>query len=258
MAWSNTWKKKLYMPGQKEVFALSRSKIDLFIQCPKCFYLDRVHGVSRPSIPAFLLNSAVDELFKKEFDIHRAAKRAHPIMEQYGIDALPFQHPDLEEWRHNFTGVRTVHQPTNFELFGAVDDIWINAKGELHVVDYKSTSKDEAITLEDKWKAGYKRQVEIYQWLLRQKGFAVSDTGYFVYANASKDREAFDGKLEFDVTVLEYVGDTGWIEDVIFNIKKVLDSEVMPAPHMDCEYCEYVMRRNRYEPAEGDTITIEM
>ena len=247
MAWNSTWKKKLYIPGQKEVFALSRSKIDLFIQCPRCFYLDRVHGISRPQFPAFLLNSAVDELFKKEFDIHRAAGRAHPIMEQYKIDAIPFRHDDLEGWRHNFTGVRTVHGPTNFELFGAVDDIWINAQGELYVVDYKSTSKDEAITLDDKWKEGYKRQLEIYQWLLRQKGFKVSEKGFFVFANARKDRKAFDGKLEFDVTLLEYNGSTEWIEDAILRKNRVLDSENVPASNPDCENCDYVTRSREAE-----------
>ena len=257
MAW-NSWKKRLYTPGQSALFALSRSKIDLFVQCPKCFYLDRVFGVSRPQFPAFLLNSAVDELLKKEFDIHRAAGQAHPIMSRYGVDAVPFQHPDLEEWRHNFTGVRVVHTQTNFELFGAIDDLWVNPKGELHVVDYKSTSKDEEITLDDKWKEGYKRQLEVYQWLLREKGFAVSDTGYFVYANGRKDRAAFDGRLEFDVTVHEYAGDTRWVEDTVFRIKEVLDSRKTPAAAPECEHCQYVAKRAKFDDAEGRQLTIEM
>ena len=50
---------------------LSRSKIDLFVECPRCFYLDNKLGIKRVQFPAFLLNSAVDALFKKEFDIHR-------------------------------------------------------------------------------------------------------------------------------------------------------------------------------------------
>lgn len=239
MAWNN-WKKKLYIPGQSETFALSRSKIDLFLQCPKCFYLDRVFGIARPQFPAFLLNSAVDELFKKEFDVYRLKKDAHPIMKEYNIDAIPFVHPDLDQWRHNFTGVRTNHIPTNFEIFGAVDDIWVNPQGELFVVDYKSTSKDDVITLDDKWKEGYKRQLEVYQWLLRQKNFIVSDTGYFVFANGQKNKNMFDAKLEFEITLLDYVGDTSWIEDTLFKIKETLDSKKIPESNVDCEYCKYV------------------
>ena len=36
-----------------------------------------------------------------------------------------------------------------------------------------------------------KRQMEIYQWLLRKNGFKVSDTGYFVYANGITDARSF-------------------------------------------------------------------
>ena len=103
-----------FEPESKEPFKISRSKIDLFWECPRCFYLDRRLGIKRPSMPAFTLNSAVDHLLKKEFDIHRAEKEAHPLMKKYKINAVPFQHPDLEKWRHNFSGIRFIHQPTKF------------------------------------------------------------------------------------------------------------------------------------------------
>jgi ATP-dependent exoDNAse (exonuclease V) beta subunit len=59
------------------------------------------------------------------------------------IDAIPFAHPELEKWRTNFTGVQALHKPTNMLVTGAVDDLWENARGELIVVDYKSTLKAE-------------------------------------------------------------------------------------------------------------------
>ena len=245
MAWNN-WRKKLYTPGQTEIFALSRSKIDLFLQCPKCFYLDRVHGISRPQFPAFLLNSAVDELFKKEFDTYRIEGKPHPIMKQTDLDLKPFVHPDLDSWRHNFTGIRTIHEPTKFEIFGAVDDIWVDSKDQLFVADYKSTSKDEEITLDDKWKEGYKRQIEVYQWILRQNKYNVSDMGYFVYANALKSNDVFDNTLKFETTLLSYEGDTSWIEDTLFKIKETLDSKKIPDHNSECEYCLYNQKRNEY------------
>ena len=90
-------------------------------------------------------------MLKKEFDIHRVAKTAHPLMEKYGIDAVPFEHPDMEKWRDNFTGVQCHHKPSNFIFTGAVDDIWINSKNELHVVDYKATSKDGDVGIDAEW-----------------------------------------------------------------------------------------------------------
>lgn len=219
---------------------LSRSKIDLFVECPRCFYIDNKLGTARPPGYPFNLNSAVDELFKKEFDIHRKKGTPHPIMEEYGVDAVPFQHDDIDIWRENFKGVQVQHEPTGFTVSGAVDDIWVNKKGELHVVDYKSTSKDERITALDKdWHAGYKRQMEVYQWLLRQKGFDVSSVGYFVYANAGKDKEMFDNRLDFEVTLIEYKGDDSWIEWKLADIKTCLDDERVPSSGKDCDYCPY-------------------
>lgn len=234
---------KLYTPGAKEPFKLSRSKIDLYVECPRCFYLDRRLGVSRPSIPSFTLNSAVDYLLKKEFDILRQNGAAHELMKQYHVDAVPYSHPDLDTWRENFTGVQALHQPTQLLLFGAIDDIWINPQGQLLVVDYKSTSTEKEISLEDRYKQGYKRQMEIYQWLLRQNDFDVSNTGYFVFANAGKNRTQFDGRLEFDLSILSYTGNADWLEPVIFQIKDLLDSDALPGFSPDCEYCTYTKSR---------------
>jgi len=87
--------RNVYDPEKAEAFKLSRSKISLFLNCPRCFYLDRRLGIGRPPGFPFNLNSAVDALLKKEFDLHRAKEKAHPLMEKYGIDAVPFQ---VREW----------------------------------------------------------------------------------------------------------------------------------------------------------------
>lgn len=224
----------------EEPFKLSRSKVDLFFECPRCFYLDRKLGVGRPPGYPFSLNSAVDTLLKKEFDIHRAKQESHPLMKEYDLDALPYQHADLDKWRDTFVGVQYLHEPTGLMFTGAVDDVWVNPKGELIVVDYKATAKDGEVSLDAEWQDGYKRQMEFYQWLLRQNGFKVSDTGYFVYVNGKTDREAFDGKLEFDVRLIPYEGDDGWIEDILLKIKKTLESDEVPNPGDDCDYCRYV------------------
>ena len=229
----------MYQKGSSEPFKLSRSKVDLFVECPKCFYLDRRLGVGRPPGYPFSLNSAVDTLLKKEFDIHRSKKKAHPLMEQYGIDAIPFEHQDLDKWRENFVGVQTIHEPTGFLLTGAIDDVWITPDEELLVVDYKATSKSGEVSLDAEWQDGYKRQMEFYQWLMRQNGFKVSDTGYFVYANGDADKEAFDGKLEFDVKVIPYTGKDSWIEPKLEEIKNTLESDEIPEAGTDCDYCLY-------------------
>jgi len=233
--------RNLYDPRSSKPFKLSRSKIDLFIECPCCFYLDRRLGVGRPPSFPFTLNSAVDALLKQEFDVHRVNGTRHPLMEKYGVDAIPIPHDDLDKWRNNFTGIQFLHQPENLLVFGAIDDLWQNPQKEYIVVDYKATAKAEEITALDKdWHDGYKRQMEIYQWLLRQNGYRVSDTGYFVYCNGKADRMAFDAKLEFDITLIPYKGSDQWVDGIIVEIHRCLNSDEIPEASKDCDYCAYI------------------
>ena len=220
---------------------LSRSKIDLFIECPRCFYLDNKLGTKRPGMPSFNLNIAVDELFKKEFDKHRKAGTKHPIMDEYKVDVVPFQHKDMDKWRENFEGIEHTHEETGLVISGAVDDVWLQPDGKLCVVDYKATSKDGKIeSISDSpWEDQYKRQIGVYQWLLEKNGFDVSSTGYFVYANGSKDEDGFDNKLIFETTLIEIEGDTSWIESTLVKANECLGGEEIPDTGANCEFCPY-------------------
>ena len=233
--------KNLFDADSDQPFKLSRSRLEDFIKCPRCFYLDRRLGIARPPGYPFNLNSAVDHLLKKEFDIHRGSGEKHPLLEKYGVDARPVSHEELDKWRENFKGVQYLEPKTGLLVTGAIDDLWINSKGEYIVVDYKATSKEEEINaLDQDWQIGYKRQMEMYQWLLRKNGLKVSDVGFFVYCNGKTDCDKFDCKLEFDLTLIPYKGDDSWVEDTIVDAHKCLCSKNIPAPTPDCDYCNYV------------------
>ena len=241
----------IFNPESKTPFKLSRSKIDLFMECPQCFYLDRRLGIGRPPGFPFTLNSAVDSLLKKEFDLYRKDQTIHPFIEEFGIDAIPYQHKDIDTWRNTFKGIEYLHTPTNLLITGAIDDIWINPKGEVIIVDYKATSKTSEVNLDAEWQRGYKRQMEIYQWLFRKNGFDVSPTGYFVYCNGDTGKPYFDKKLEFDIKVIPYTGDDSWIEGALQDIKKCLMSDKIPEMNPDCDFCNYrknaVMAKIKHE-----------
>ena len=220
---------------------LSRSKIDFFMECPRCFWVDNKLGTKRPGFPSFNLNIAVDELFKKEFDIYRAEQTPHPIMETYNIDAVPFQHKDLETWRDPFVAITHKHESTGMVISGGVDDIWVTPANKLIIVDYKSTSKEGTISeLSDSpWDQQYKRQLGIYRWLLEQNGFTVEETGYLVYANADQSQPEFRDTLSFETTLVTVQTDVGWIEQTLLDIKTCLDQETIPTIGDRCEFCPY-------------------
>lgn len=233
--------RNLYSPGSARPFRISRSKIDRFVECPRCFYIDRRLGTDRPPGFPFNINSAVDKLLKTEFDAHRAAGTPHPLQASYGIDAIPAAHAEIDVWRANFKGVQFHHEPTNLVITGAIDDLWIDSTGRYLVVDYKATAKSEPVTtMEAAWMDGYKRQMEIYQWLLRRNGLEVSDTGYFVYCTGRPDAPAFDARIDFDVHVIPYEGNDDWVEPTIVALHECLNRDEIPEAGADCDYCAYV------------------
>jgi hypothetical protein len=236
-------------------FKLSRSKIQNYLDCPRCFYIDRRCGTDQPPGFPFTLNSAVDTLLKRDFDGYRAMGKPHPMMIEHGINAIPFSHPDLDEWRQNFKGLQYLHEPSNFIITGAIDDLWINRAGELMVIDYKATSTSKEITLDEEYRQSYKNQMEIYQWLLRQKDFTVSDTGYFVYCNGDTTKDSFDARLDFNISVIPYHGNDSWVEPTLMEIKDCLTRDCIPSPSDCCAFCQYWAAVKKHVDGQGDSVT---
>ena len=219
---------------------ISRSKVDLFIECPLCFWLDQKSKVKRPSGPPFSLNIAVDHLLKNEFDGSRG-KDVPERLAREGLAFVPTAHPLLPRWRENFKGV--TRQYRGIEFFGAIDDLWHDMFGVHYVVDYKATSKADEVSLDADWQIAYKRQVEFYQWLLRGNQLEVSNQAWFVYANGIKGDGSFDDQLAFKTKLISYDGDASWIESTLDSLIECLASELPPLESADCSYCQYVAKR---------------
>jgi len=140
---TNSRKKKLYIHKKNELFELSRSKIQLFLECQKCFYLDRSekYRISRPSGPMSYIPTAIDLLLKKDFDKYRKLKSAHPYFKKYNLNFVPYEHNDIELWQNNRKGIRHHHLDTNFLVYGAIDDCWFDTmNNQIVLADYKTTA----------------------------------------------------------------------------------------------------------------------
>jgi hypothetical protein len=115
-------------------------------------------------------------------------------------------HEKLDDWRETFRRRAGAAQATNLLVFGAVDDLWVSPERGSHRRRLQGDRKDREVSIDSDWQISYKRQMEVYQWLLRQNGLPVSSTGYFVYTNGRMDLDGFFNKIEFKTKLIPYTG----------------------------------------------------
>jgi hypothetical protein len=229
-----------------EIKKLSRFAVEQSMQCERCFVLQYKYKISLSSLP-FTLNSAVDNLCKNEFDYYRANGKPHPIFLEHGIDAVPFNHPEMDNWRQNFKGAYFLNEDKGYKFGGAVDDIWIKPNGELIIADVKCTSKNvfdwESTYSKYDYAKGYQRQLEMYQWVFRSLGFPVTDEAYLVYFNGLKNEPMFDQQLKFELHVIKLDCSDAWVEDAIIHARSLLDMNDLPPQSSKCDKCNYLKKR---------------
>tara|TARA_B100000315_G_scaffold12696_1_gene11991 strand:- start:668 stop:1558 length:891 start_codon:yes stop_codon:yes gene_type:complete len=271
----------IYKPNQKEDFSISRSKVENFIKCSRCFYLNLVRGLMEPDCPKMTLNTLTDTLLKKEFDSCRKKNTSHRILKKYKLNHIvPYKNDNfakdeygkvvkkykgkkneqsvklLDAWRDFRYGVRRRFKNTNIILYGAVDDIWFNSKNnELIVADYKSTQKEESIKQEtyfdDQYKKGYKFQLDFYAYLLKgQKEINgidndISNDAYFLVVNARGLEKSFDGKMIFEEKLIRHTIDDSYLEDTIENMIVTINSTKIPPSERMCKNCAYARQRSK-------------
>ncbi len=225
---------------------LSRSTVERYINCPRCCFLEKNYKIKPPSLP-FTLNIAVDNLCKNEFDFYREKQISHPILIQNNIDAIPFNHKNINIWRNNYKGLKYASEEYEYEFVGAIDDVWQKQNGDLIVADIKATSRnnfDWNDTFQNyEYPKAYKRQLEMYQWLFMKNGFNVAKEAYIIYFNGKKNEKFFENKLEFDTHLIKLNCSTDWVEPKIIETAQLLRSSSYPRPSSNCEQCNYLKQR---------------
>ena len=228
-------------PNTEDPFTVSRTRIQNFLDCPRCFYVQNRHGVKALGSLPFRLNSATDTLLKKTFDTAREKQIPHRYFKEKKIDLVPFKHEKMDEWRENFQGVKHHYEKTNLIVQGAVDEILIdlNTK-ELSPIEFKSTQTNAAESVQYLGKSYHKQwknQLEIYGYLLEKNGFKISEDSYIVFCNAEINHEEWNEKLNFKVQVINYKMDYSWVESTLDKIKELLLQNNTP-DFSDPDYCD--------------------
>ncbi|MDO8424885.1 MAG: PD-(D/E)XK nuclease family protein [bacterium] len=214
---------------------LSPNSLNLFLECPCCFWLDKRQGIKRPPPYPYALNMAVDVLLKEEFDEYRRKGEPHPLLIAHNIPAKLFPNQDLlNQWRSNFSGIRFYDKDLDATLFGAVDDVLQFPDGKLAPLDYKSTGSSVANVYDR-----FQLQMDIYTLLLEKNGFETPRKGYLAFYIVDK-KNGFIDRLPFRKELQEIETNPLGVMDIFKDAVAVLRKNDSPQHSQDCQFGEWL------------------
>ena len=214
---------------------LSPNSLNLYLECPHCFWLDKNMGIKRPPPYPYALNSAVDALLKEEFDTYRSKNLPHPMLKENNINARLFNNQKLlNQWRNNFAGIRFFDQDLQATLFGAVDDVLEFEGGKIAPLDYKSTGSTAANVYDR-----FQLQLDTYTFLMEKNGFKTTRKGYLAFYIVDKSRGFID-RLPFRKEMVQIDTNPSDIYEIFKDAVDCLKQQTPPPHSSDCKFAVWL------------------
>jgi len=219
----------------EKAIQLSPNSLNLYLECPHCFWLDKNAGIKRPPPYPYALNSTVDALLKEEFDSYRAKKLIHPLLLENNIKAHLFENQKLlNQWRNNLAGIRYFDQELKATIFGAVDDVLEFEDGKIAPLDYKSTGS-RVSKIYDR----FQLQLDTYTFLMEKNGFQTPRKGYLAFYIVDKNKGFID-RLPFRKEIVEIDTNPSDIYEIFKDAVDCLRKDSPPPHSSDCQYKKWL------------------
>ncbi len=220
---------------------ISPSSLNLFFECPFCFWLEKRHNIRRPSHFPYHLNLAVDDLLKKEFDRFRREGKPPPLLFENNISAKLFSNQELiDEWRDAKRGIRFYDKKLDAYLFGAVDDVIEFKDRTIAPLDYKSTGMDVPKVYDR-----FQLQMDVYTFLFEQSGYTCNQKGYLAFYIVERGG-SFRGSIPFRKELHVISTDSSYVRETFEEAVTFLREEVPTFHSPDCEFGKWFKKVSRF------------
>ena len=222
---------------------LSPSALNLFLDCRRCFWLDRVKGIKRPRGPYPTLPSGMDRVIKVYFDSFRLKGELPPELQVEGfrdIQLFPDQ-AKLDAWREWRTGLEFTDVDGS-SLGGAVDDLLVKGD-QLIPLDYKTKGSPTSVESAVKY---YQNQLNCYGLLLHENHFPLAGYGFLFFYSPKALSEGPSARFQLQAIKVRLE-----IETARDNFRLAVGFLKGPLPKIEnvCEYCAWA-RRSAQAPEE--------
>ncbi|MGI6595238.1 MAG: hypothetical protein ACOX1Z_00840 [Candidatus Ratteibacteria bacterium] len=213
----------------KKVF-LSPSTINLYRECPRCFYLHMKYEIKRPRGPMPSIAIGLDSVFKKYFDYYRSLKDIPPELKGEMDGHL------IEQLKATY--YKDIRQ--GYTLLGKLDDCLVTERKTYVPLDHKTRASVAASI-----HPAYQLQMELYCVLLEGNGMKTEDTAYLLYyypLNVSPDEGA--GSIMFGMDIKKVNVDMGHATVILEDAITCFEQKNLPDASEECEYCRWVENVN--------------
>jgi len=212
---------------------LSPSSISLFMECPRCFWLEKNRGIKRPSSPFPSLPSGMDRVLKEHFDVHRG-KNTPPEELEGRFKGRLFQDTiKLRDWQNNFRGLRYTDPKTGATLMGALDDLFVTESGKHAPLDFKT----RGFPRKEGTHSYYQHQMDIYSFLLEKNGLTPADFAILIFYHPTGVNASHD--VIFDPDPVRVAVDRGRGEKLFLGAVECMQSPEPPEPGKGCQWCNW-------------------
>ncbi|MBP1987744.1 PD-(D/E)XK nuclease family protein [Halolamina salifodinae] len=209
--------------------ALSPARLNLLVDCERCFWVRMQRGETRPEEAFPSVVSGVEREVRAAFERHREAGTLPPALRTARLDATLVDDDAFLSACRTWQRDPTVTDPdTGAVLRGAMDDLLELADGAFVPLDYKTHGTPPETVY-----PGYQRQLECYGHLLAENGHRTAPFGLLLYVYPTGD-----GPITFD-TELRWVRlRPGRPRALMRRAVRVLAGSV-PEYSEDCEFCSW-------------------
>jgi len=222
--------------SKEKVLKLSPSTLNLFLECPRCFWLDKNRNIKRPRGIFPSLPGGIDSVIKVYFDEYRLKNELPPEIKGKVIGKLFSDISILEKWRNwRTTDLRYEDKSLNAILSGALDDCLIE-NGSYIPVDYKTRGYE----LKEDPRQYYQTQLDCYSLMLNSSGYKTKNIAFLIYYWPVKVKEG--GIIEFHVEPIKIETNIESAKKIIKDVAELLSAPI-PKQDSGCEYCNLVTDR---------------
>lgn len=208
----------------EDAIKLSPTGLNLYLECPRCFWLDQVKGVKRPRGIFPSLPGGMDGILKVYFNEYRGQDVLPQILEGKLsgrlLDPLP-------------KTLFTKDDELRAVLLGKLDDALDFMDGTYAPLDHKTRGyapKDEIL-------APYQLQMDVYDLLLRDNKLPTRNVAYLLYYYPMPG--TLHEKFPFVLEIKEVKTNPDRALQVFHDAVNLLRSEEAPIASNTCEYCAW-------------------